>query len=236
MECNVITQSDHKQLFQSVAQGIFEFLAASPAAALPIALPGGRSVVGLLEALGAQADTLSQEIWKRIHFFMTDERLVPLSDPDSNFKLLREKLFQQLLDSKRIVETQLHPVDCTRGTVAEVISSYTKELQSVGGKYAVGVLGVGEDAHVGALFPNHHSVRELAGSFLAMTDSPKPPPHRFTSSRSLLERSDMLVALFIGEGKREAYARFKDPNRSIEECPAKILLKAKQSIAGTDLK
>jgi len=72
----------------------------------------------------------------------------------------------------------------------------------------------GEDGHVGALFPRHHSVEDRHHGFLVMHDSPKPPPGRMTASRSLLQTAGAAVVLFVGEAKREAYERFDD-----ETCP-----------------
>jgi len=71
-------------------------------------------------------------------------------------------------------------------------------------KFDLILISSGEDGHVAALFPNHHSVRKQAEYFLTMNDSPKPPPERMTASLSLLKRSTIALVLFYGEGKKDA--------------------------------
>jgi 6-phosphogluconolactonase len=180
-----------------------------------IALCGGRSVVGLLKAFNGKLS--SSEI------FIVDERVVPITSLDSNFKLVSEALAESV-DEKR-----LHPF------LNEDISGYKTELDRFGGKFDVVVLGVGEDGHIAALFPGHPKLRDESEGFVILTDSPKPPPVRMTASRKLVERSNLAVLLFIGEAKREAYERFIDPEMTVEDCPAKIALSCKECLVVTDL-
>ena len=86
------------------------------------------------------------------------------------------------------------------------------------------LLSAGEDGHVGALFPRHHSVEDRHHGFIVMDDSPKPPPGRMTSSLSLMQTASAAVLIFAGEAKREAYARFNDTSCPVADCPAKLVL------------
>ena len=97
------------------------------------------------------------------------------------------------------------------------------------------MLGVGEDAHVGALFPEHHSVKDCSPGYLSLTDSPKPPPHRVTASRALLASSSMLGALVLGEAKRQALELIVAPQGTTETCPARIVYEVPSSYVFTDL-
>jgi len=60
------------------------------------AVPGGRSVLGVFDKLKNEKID-----WKKVHFFMIDERLVPLESEESNFKLYWKARFRLRKISKR---------------------------------------------------------------------------------------------------------------------------------------
>ncbi|MFW5747758.1 MAG: 6-phosphogluconolactonase, partial [bacterium] len=76
-------------------------------------------------------------------------------------------------------------------------------------KISVVFLGVGEDGHVASLFPGH-PVLHAEGKTVYLTDSPKPPPTRLTMTLETLSRASAQVLILLGEGKVEAYRRFKE--------------------------
>ncbi|NTV22765.1 MAG: 6-phosphogluconolactonase [Nanoarchaeota archaeon] len=191
-----------------------------------IGLPGGRSVKVLLDAL--QNEELP---WKKIHFFMVDERLAPLTSEDSNFKMLKSVFFEGLISSGKLPQKNLHPFDPENQTPQE----YSATLVDFGGRFDVAVLGVGEDGHVGALFPNY-SIESKEEYFFTIDNSPKLPKERMTSSRSLLTKSQLGVLLFIGDGKRTALSQFKDTNVTVSNCPAKLALEMQSYVAYTDIR
>ena len=97
------------------------------------------------------------------------------------------------------------------------------------------MLSSGEDGHVAALFPDHHSIKDKSEYFFTMGDSPKPPPERMTASLSLLKKSTIAIVLFYGEDKKDAYERFHDENLSIYNCPAKFVEEVDEGYVGTNL-
>ena len=113
---------------------------------------------------------------------------------------------------------------------------YERVLAGQGFRYDIILLSAGEDGHVGALFPRHHSLADMHHGFIVMDDSPKPPPERMTSSLSLLRTAQAAVLLFVGAAKREAFDKFKDADCQIIDCPAKLVLSMKDAAVFTDLK
>jgi len=234
MAIKKIFNSNKETLFISLAKELSNFISTLEAPFLPVALPGGRSVVGLLTPFLKELEALPRPTREKLRFFMLDERCVPIDSDDSNFKLLSEGVFNQAIQQALLTPSQLYPFDISQGEPAKQAELYKQELDKFGGKFAVAVLGVGEDAHVGALFPDHHSVSNPAPGFILMDDSPKPPPKRMSIARSLLEKSDLGIALFIGEAKREALEKF-EAGVAIEHCPVSILKMLGQGIVATDL-
>jgi 6-phosphogluconolactonase len=187
-----------------------------------LAIPGGRSVSGIFELL------INEDIpWQKVKIFMVDERMVSLDDKDSNYKLAKEVLLGRI----NIPQENIHPFMVDRG-----IKEYEGELKVVGGAYDIVLLSAGEDGHVGALYPNHHSIDTESQYFLTMNDSPKPPPNRMTLSKNLLLRSKVVLIMFLGEGKRGAFDKFNDQAVDYNKCPAKLVQLIKESYLFTDLK
>ena len=148
---------------------------------ITMAFPGGRSITKLFSAL-KETDIP----WHRVHIFMIDERLVSIEDKDSNFKLVDKELLSELVDSKGLLPQNVHPFIMDKDMPDYGIKEYEINLRMIKDKFDIIFLGVGEDGHVGALFPEG-SVKDNSKYFLTLHDSPKPPKDRMTSSKNLLE-------------------------------------------------
>ena len=152
-----------------------------------LAIPGG-SVVSLL-ARGLAAPPAAAH-W---HVFWTDERRVPLSDPQSNFRLAETELLPKLAGA------QVHPL---RGSAAD----YENELRPFLPLDLV-LLGVGEDGHVASLFPGTPAMRETARLVAEVHDAPKPPPDRVTLTFPVLNGARETLVVAAGAGKAAIVGR-----------------------------
>lgn len=224
------------QALQEAARRVFQVLSQkSTEDPLVVGLCGGRSVVGLLRALRSEAATQPKELLARIHFFMVDERVVPLSSSESNFGGLYAALFGHLVSEGFISASQLHPFEASIENAATRCVDYMAELGQYGGAFSVVVLGMGEDGHVAGLFPGHPVLQQGGKSFECFFDSPKPPAARMTASRELVTGSELGIVLALGDGKRDAWRAFQDTRTSELQCPAKMVLTMKSSLVVTDL-
>ncbi len=193
-----------------------------------LAIPGGRSVQPLWKLLAEE-----KLPWDNVHIFMADERIVPPTHADSNYKLAYDLFLKKLVDERKLQEENLHPF-IPDDAKNKGNGSYYRELKKFGGKADIIILGAGEDGHVGALYPNHHSVRDDSEGYIIMDDSPKPPAERVTMSRKLMQKADTALLLFIGEGKRAAYEKFLSEDDATE-CPARLARKIRNAYVLTDL-
>ncbi len=227
-----IAERDQERLMEKAAQKLCEKLREALAVKthVNVAVCGGRNVARIFKEMEGE-----HVEWQRIHFFIIDERLVPVDHPDSNYKLLRDYLIDPLVRAGRITAESAHPfiLDPDREDCGADL--YERALAEHGMRYDIILLSSGEDGHVGALYPNHHSVMNRHHGFIVMHDSPKPPADRMTSSLSLMQSADVALILFVGEGKREAYKKFKDERIPLAACPAKVVLALKDTTVVTDL-
>jgi 6-phosphogluconolactonase len=198
--------------------------------AVTLGLVGGTSVPGVLRALRG-----SEMSWDRVHIFMADERLVDIESAQSNFRVVEEALVDGLLESGRIPEENLHPFIYS-GELTEDLSAYEAELKEVSDGLDIVLLSAGEDGHVAALFPNHETVKSESPYFISTGISPKPPAGRMSASRKLLSGSKVAVVLFFGNGKKPALGMLGDPNVTVIQCPAKLVLETAEPHVITDIK
>jgi len=184
-----------------------------------LGIPGGRSIKQIFKLLKEE-----KLPWKQIHIFWVDERLVPLTHKDSNFKLVKPYL-------KQFPKENIHSYNYKEG-----FNKYSKELKDQGGRFDIILLSSGEDGHVASLYPHHHTIMNGNEFFISTDSSPKPPKNRMTASKNLLTRSRISILLFLGESKRNALNNFNNDKTNVKDCPAKLIKQIRQSYLITDLK
>jgi len=181
-----------------------------PGLPFTIALSGGRIPKLLYKAILQRASKISL---KDVHFFWGDERMVPPSNDQSNYKLATVGLLLAL----KIPEDCIHRIVTERGEKfaveqAEAEISRIAELDSEGQPMLNLVfLGMGEDGHVASLFPDDTESLESKAVYRAVT-SPKPPPRRITLGFPALAVAHEVWVLASGEGKAEALRQSKGSN------------------------
>ena len=228
----IIRDRDQGRLLEAAGRHLCEkvrgVLAAKGRAIL--AVPGGRSAATIFQAMRRE-----ELDWRRVHLFVVDERLVPVDHPDSNFKLLQEHLVAPLAQAGRFDPGNAHPFVLDAASADRGAGRYERILADFGFRYDVVLLSSGEDGHVGALYPRHHSVADRHHGFIVMDDSPKPPPGRMTSSLSLMQTASAAVLVFAGAAKREAFGKFNDVTCPVADCPAKLVQAIGDAAVFTDL-
>lgn len=227
-----IVEKDQDRLLLRAAEHLCEKLREALAAKkqVNLAVPGGRNVAKIFQKM--QGEDID---WQRVHFFIIDERLVPIDHPDSNYKLLLDHFIDPLARANRIPPNNAHPFILDASSRDRGAKRYEEVLAKHGFRYDIILLSSGEDGHVGALYPNHHSIANKHHGFIVMDNSPKPPPERMTSSLSLMQTADIALILFVGEAKREAYAKFNNAALVVADCPAKLVLTLNDATVFTDL-
>ena len=234
MTSKVIYDADQEKLFSQAAEILISQLAEVKNRPAVLGLCGGRSVVGILKAIAEKAASYST-LLKNIHFFMVDERVVPLDHADSNFKLLKSELFDGLVSDGIVNLNQIHPFQYAGSSDSEAEKNYQDELSKFGGKFDACVLGSGEDGHIGGLFPKHPALAIKESKFIIYHGSPKPPQHRMSASLPLIANSKTILLLVLGEAKKQAYRNYCDASIDITTCPSKVVDLAPNGVVFTNI-
>ena len=148
-----------------------------------IVLTGGSMGSAILVSLG-QSPAKEAIDWRRLNIWWGDERFLNAGDPERNETQSRAALLDSVpLDSHRV-----HAMPASDGPAGADVDAaaarYAAELAAAAPhghdvpEFDVLLLGVGPDAHVASLFPEHPALHERDASVIGVRGAPKPPPTR----------------------------------------------------------
>ena len=151
--------------------------------------------------------TVSVSLLSAVHFFWADERSVPPEDPESNYRIANELLFDPLAVSPG----QIHRIrgEAPPETAALLASGELVRMVPRGPDgfpvLDLAFLGMGEDVHVASLFPGE-SLELLSSKdvYRSISSAPKPPPQRITLGYGPLAAAREVWVLVSGPGKESA--------------------------------
>jgi 6-phosphogluconolactonase len=164
-----------------------------------LAISGGSSPKPMFEMFAAVPFD-----WNRVQLFWVDERCVPPTDSQSNFKLANDTW----LAPARFPAANIHRVQTERDPddAAEV---YADELRLVFGEgvpqFDVIHRGMGPDAHTASLFPGEPLIDDRTGLAAAVFVE-KLNSHRVTLLPAVLLAAKHTVMLVTGTDKAEPLA------------------------------
>ena len=174
-----------------------------------VALSGGRITQKLFTDTVAQARA-RKITFAQVHFFWADERCVPPDDPESNYKMAKDLLFEPL----KIPPSQIHRIrgEDSPATAVKVIEG--EFFQTVPSQiFDLILLGMGEDGHIASLFPGaSQAIWDTPSPFLVVENSPKPPPTRISLSYKTIIAARNVWALVSGAGKESALRESLSPS------------------------
>lgn len=177
-----------------------------------VALSGGRITQKFFTATVAQAKARNVPL-DAVHFFWADERCVPPTDPESNFKLANDLLFTPL----NIVTEKIHRLrgeDSPPAAVKIAEAELRRIVPENNGQPVLDLifLGMGEDGHIASLFPDTSAnIMDISVPFLVVENSPKPPPTRISLSYKAIFAAKNIWVLISGNGKATAMRESLSP-------------------------
>jgi 6-phosphogluconolactonase len=166
-----------------------------------VALPGGSTPEATLELLATESGIE----WSKVVLLPADERMVPVTDPESNEGMIRRALLAKIQGPTPIlvgwgVEEGLGP-ETVRGRFEGHLLGL---VPRVDGEMVIDIvlLGMGHDGHTASLFPGHsYSEQEL----VLATKNPTGQ-QRLSLGPSVLRSARRVRFLISGIGKASALA------------------------------
>jgi len=167
--------------------------------------------------------------WRKVRVTLSDERWVAESSPDSNARLVRERLLRN-----RAAEAMFHPLRDGEPD-PETAARHASALFHSWPPLDVVMLGMGEDGHVASLFPGSPALErgldpEAPACIAVPAGEGRPPPQaRLSLTIRGLVTAGLVVILTSGEAKRAVLERALqggDPR----ELPVRAVLQSARSV------
>jgi 6-phosphogluconolactonase len=203
--------ADADVLAQAAALRVVEALAARRIGPVGVALSGGTTPRRLYRLL---AGPHRGEIdWARVHWFWSDERLVPRTSDDSNSRMAMDAM----LHDAPAPHGNVHPVVTAGVRADDSARLYETELETFYGDrrldparplFTIVLLGMGEDGHTASLFPGKPAIEETRRWAVGVPEAGQPPfVPRVTLTRAALASAGLTLFLVSGPGKHAALGR-----------------------------
>ena len=193
-----------------------------------VALSGGSTPRRMYELL-AQEPFASRVNWPRVHVVWGDERCVPPTDPESNFRMAREAL----LDHVPLPEGNVHRIH-GEDDPARAAASYEATLRDVlrtpagpplpeaGRNIDLALLGLGDNGHTASIFPGSAAadehVRWVMAEYVHAVSM-----WRITLTAPVLNASAGILFLVSGGTKASMVDRILEGPRQPRELPAQLI-------------
>lgn len=188
-----------------------------------IALSGGSTPKSLFNLLATNARTTLP--WDRMHFFFSDERHVPPTDPDSNYRMANEAMLSKVpVPPANIFRFPAENPDAAAAAAEyEVtIRKFFQAQPSQVPRLDLILLGMGPDGHTGSLFPGTAGLAEKSRLVIANWVE-KLKTHRLTFSYPLINAAHCIAFLVSGVDKAPILRSVLEETVPGEQYPAKLV-------------
>ncbi|WP_430814737.1 6-phosphogluconolactonase [Carboxylicivirga sp. RSCT41] len=188
---------------------------------LHIALSGGSTPKTIFEVL---AKNYAKSIdWTKIRFFWGDERCVAPNDPESNFGMTREYLFDH-------VKTRGVNIFRVKGelTPNEALADYIRQIDENVPKlnglpcFDMMLLGMGDDGHTASIFP-HQAQLWNSKAICELAQHPETGQNRVTLSGNVINNSQQIFFLVTGGNKAEKVDEIINQKGNYKQYPAAMV-------------
>lgn len=179
-----------------------------------LALAGGSTPRAAYRLLAAEP-LRSRVPWGSVEFFFGDERGVPPSHADANYRMAREELLEPLaIPAARVRRMEAERED-REAAAAEYEQAVRASLAPRGGEPAFDLvlLGMGPDGHTASLFPGSPALDERHRLVVAV----RRPEGRFglTVTLPAIEAAREVILCATGAPKAEMLRRVRSGDRSL---------------------
>lgn len=185
---------------------------------LNIALSGGSTPKILFDLLAS--DYKESFNWSDIHFYWGDERCVPPSDSESNYRMTVDHLLSKI----DMPEENIHRVLGEEVPVEEA-QRYGQlieaNLPSENGNpvFDIIILGMGTDGHTASIFPHEIELLDSAKT-CEVANHPESGQKRVTLTGPVINAAKAVCFLVTGESKKEKIRQIVDAEDVAKNYPA----------------
>ncbi len=192
-----------------------------------VALAGGSTPRRTYQLLATE-EYRNRLPWSQVHIFFGDERSVPATRAESNYRMAEEAMISLL----PIPAPNVHRM-VGEGDVVANASLYEGELRSffdgaTWPRFNLVLLGMGDDGHTASLFPGTEALSE-ARAWVAANWVEKLKSYRITLTAPAINHAANIIFLVAGAGKAERLPEVLRGARNPLRLPSQLI----QPVAGS---
>ena len=190
-----------------------------------IAISGGSTPKAVFKLLADPAQPwLARMPWDSLELYWVDERCVPPDHPDSNYRMIREALLDQVpLRPQQIhrIEGELNPEIAAGRYESELRDSFRLEGAQMP-RFDLIALGMGADGHTASLFPYTVALHEM-NRLVAANRVPQLDAWRITLTWPVIDHASSVFFLVTGADKAMILNEVLTGPRDPERLPSQLI-------------
>ena len=161
--------------------------------------------------------------WSKVLVFWGDERCVPPSSDESNYKMATDSMLEHII----IPDYNIYRIKGENDPSAEAkryseLTDYLLPHQNNIPQFDLFMLGLGEDGHTASIFPDQISLLDSVKLFEA-SRHPVSKQNRITATGKLINNSKQVCFLVTGDSKAEKVAHVIEKKKGWELLPASFI-------------
>ncbi len=186
-----------------------------------VALSGGSTPKIVFDVL---AEKFSDKVdWGKVHFYWGDERCVPPTDDESNFKMTVEHLFSKI----EAPEENINRILGEKNPVNEAMryaNLLEIDLDRVEGipQFDLVILGMGDDGHTVSIFPHEIELWNSEDHCVVATH-PDSGQKRVSINGKVINTAKEVAFLVTGASKAEKVEAVIEKKEGSEDYPASLV-------------
>jgi len=190
-----------------------------------IAISGGSTPKAAFAALGERGEEWRPRMpWEKLDLFWVDERCVPPDNAESNYRMTREALLDDVpLKPEQIhrMKGELEPDDAAARYESELRTSFGLQGAEIP-RFDLVELGLGPDGHTASLFPHtealHETKRLVVANYVEAVDM-----WRVTLTRPVINQARQVFFLISGADKAMILNEVLQGPRDPERLPSQFI-------------
>src|SRR5271163_3820695 len=190
-----------------------------------IAISGGSTPKRMFELLADPTKPFLAEVpWEQLHLFWVDERCVPPTDPESNYRMTSETMLQHVpLPTARVyrMEGELQPEVAAARYESRIRNAFKLEGAETP-TFDLILLGMGPDGHTASLFPHTEGLHEMS-RIVIPNHVPQKDAWRVTLTWPVITQGREVAFLIEGKEKTEMVKQVFTGPYDPETTPAQLI-------------
>ena len=172
---------------------------------LTIALSGGSTPKRIFNYISSH-DT-GKTAWRKVRFFWVDERCVPPDNEESNYKMTRLNLLQNIAIPEQNIFRIHGEADPEKEAVRySNILAGNVPFENNLPRFDLIILGLGEDGHTASIFPGNTALFQSA-KICEVATQPTSGQQRITITGSIINNARQVAFMVTGPGKTAIVAQ-----------------------------